>query len=226
MSPDIIWTGIAAVTITDADQERFQTTVSEFHPQPEPDSCLPTALKNVLHELAERKDEPALKHSISDLADALDYKKHRASASDRLASRIDPLLEEAGYEVNLMVGVDFEQLQQIITSEDRSLPICELHESYFESIRSEDRGYVPEAGRDGYGGWQHVVIPFKINDENVLYFDPFVQFFHNIDELDDSGAMTQPIKAFNEWWSRPEKRWTLWVEQSEQKTLSEAIEGE
>lgn len=208
------------MTITNEDRERYVTVVSDFHTQPEPDNCFPTALKNVLDELAQRKNEPNLRYSISDLADALEYVENRAATSDRLAARIDPLLEEAGWEVNHMTGVGYNQLQTIIESDDRSLPVCEFHEQYFEDIGQHTDEYTPEPGLDGFGRWKHTVVPFKINDDNVLYFDPYIQFFHNLDELDESGAMNVPIQSFNEWWSRPEKRWALWLEPSKQQTLS------
>ncbi|MFC6720702.1 hypothetical protein [Halobacteriaceae bacterium SHR40] len=134
------------MTITNEDRKRCQTTVTDFHTQHEPDSCFPTALKNVLDDLADRRDESALRHSVSDLGDALDYVENRASASDRLAARIDPLIEGAGYEVNHMTGVGYEQLQTIIESDDRSLPICEFHEQYFEDISQHTNEYTPEPG--------------------------------------------------------------------------------
>ncbi len=216
------------MTITSDDRNRYHTTVSGFHVQPEPDSCFPTALKNILDELADRKGESNLRHSISDLAEALDYVKNRAATSDHLATRIDPLLEEAGWEVNHMTGVAYDQLQTIIESDDRSLPLCELHEQYFEDIRQHTDSYTPEPGLDGFGRWKHIVIPFKINDNTVLYFDPYIQFFHNdnLDDINEYGAMNVPIQAFNEWWSRPEKRWALWLEPSKQQTLSAAFGGE
>lgn len=211
------------MTVTNEDWERYHSTVTEFHTQPEPDSCFPTALKNVFDELADRKGELGLRHSVSDIADALDYIKNRASASDRLASRLDPLLEEAGYEVNAMTGAGYDQLETIIDSENRSLPVCEFHEQYFEDIGQHTDGYTPEPGMDGFGRWRHVVIPFKFNDDTVLYFDPYIQFFHNLNTISESGAMNVPIQAFNEWWTRPEKRWALWVEPMEQQTLAAAL---
>lgn len=214
------------MTITSEDRERYQSTVTEFHTQHEPDSCFPTALKNVFDELAQRKDEPELRHSISDVADALDYIEHRASASDRLAYRLDPLLEDAGYEVKVMTGVEYDQLQTIIDSRDRSLPVCELHAQYFEDVGQHTDIYTPEPGMDGFGRWQHVVIPFKFNDASVLYFDPYIQFYQDLETLDDAGAMDVPIQAFNEWWSRPEKRWALWIEPMAQQTLATDFGGE
>lgn len=214
------------MTVTSEDRERYQSTVTEFQTQHKPDSCFPTALKNIFDELADRKDEPNLSHSINEIADALDYIENRASASDRLAFRLDPLLEEGGYEIKVMTGVDYDQLQTIIDSEDRSLPVCEFHSQYFEDIGQHTDGYTPEPGMDGFGRWQHVVIPFKFNDDTVLYFDPFIQFYHDLDTLEESGAMEVPIRAFNEWWSRPEKRWALWIEPMEQRTLESAFGGE
>jgi len=214
------------VTITNEDRERYETTVSDFHTQPEPDSCFPTALKNVLDELADRKNQPNLRYSISKLADTLDYVENRASTSDRLATRIDPLLQEAGWEVNHMTGMGYDQLQTVIESDDRSLPLCEFDEQYFEDIGQHTDDYTPEPGLDGFGRWKHIVVPFKINDNNVLYFDPYIQFFHDLDDIDESGAMNVPIQSFNEWWSRPEKRWALWLEPSKQQTLSAAFGDE
>lgn len=214
------------MTITNEDRQQYQSTVTDFHTQPEPDSCFPTALKNIFHDLADRKDEPSLRYSVSDLGDALNYVENRASASDRLASRLDPLLEDAGYEVNHMTGVGYDQLQTIIESDDRSLPLCEFHEQYFEDVGQHTDEYTPEPGLDGYGRWKHIIVPFKINTDTVLYFDPYIQFFHNLDDLDESGAMNVPINSFNEWWSRPEKRWTLWIEPMKQQTLTSALGDE
>lgn len=163
---------------------------------------------------------------MSDISDALGYAENRASASDRLATRLDPLLEQAGYEISAMTGVKYDQLQTIINSEDRSLPVCEFHEQYFEDISQHTDEYTPEPGIDGFGRWPHVVIPFKFNSDTVLYFDPYIQFFHDLDTLDESGAMSVPGQSFHEWWSRPEKRWALWVEPMEQQTLTAAFGDE
>lgn len=214
------------MTITSEDKERFQTTVTDFHTQHEPDSCLPTGLKNILDELADRKDEPGLHHSISDLADALDYVENAASASDSLPTRIDPLIENAGYEIRHMTGVDYDQLSTIIDSEDRSLPLCEFHEQYFKDLSHHTDKYTPESGLDGFGRWRHVVVPFKVNSDTILYFDPYIQFFHDLNDLDEVGGIEVPFHAFNEWWARPEKRWALWVEPMKQQTLTAAVGDE
>jgi len=137
-----------------------------------------------------------------------------------LASRVDPLVEGTGYEVNIMTGIGHEQLQMIMDSDDRSLPICELHSKYFEEIHDYIDSYVPEPGVDGFGRWPHTVTPLKFNDKDVLYHDPYLQFFRDAHLSKELGAIELPIRVFNEWWSRPEKRWTLWIEPMDQMTLA------
>lgn len=204
------------MTISQQERDAFQSRVSDFHSQPEPDDCLPTAIKNILHDLAVRKDEPALNVSISNLNEALDYNEGRAARSDRIASRVDPLIEGGGYEI-MKASASPEQLQKIANSSDTSLPVCELDSEYFEYV---DHGYNPEQGRDRYGRFQHVVIPMSFNDDTILYYDPYLHFFPNSDE---DMEMELPYDIFYELWNRPEKRWTLWARPKVQQTLQESM---
>jgi signal transduction histidine kinase len=121
------------VTITDADRETFQTTVEEFRPQITEDMCLPTALKNVLDEFAERHgfDSPL---SLSDLNDICDYRDGGASTSRNVPAKLDPEIEEYGIETRIMFNTTFEDLEAIIDDNDRSLPIVELDAAYFDSV--------------------------------------------------------------------------------------------
>jgi hypothetical protein len=208
-----------SVTITDKDRERYQSRVTDFTAQPEPDNCLPTAIKNVLDDLAARKDKPGLSHSLSDLNDQLGYERGAATATHRLVSRIDPLIDESGYESNVMVGVGMDQLETIIESGDRSLPVCDVDSSYFELI---EHGYSPEQGRDGYQ-FNHVVIPFALNEETILMYDPYMNFFNSSANSSNTG-IELTFNQFYEKWSRPQKRWTFWLEPMKQQTLTAATQ--
>ena len=44
------------MTITESDEETYQATVSDFQPQITADACLPTAIKNILDDVAEREN--------------------------------------------------------------------------------------------------------------------------------------------------------------------------
>ena len=209
------------MTIKEDDRKQFQATVNDFQKQHEVDSCFPTVVKNVLDELADRENDSAFRHSISDIGDALEYNEGHASRSDRLSNRLDPLIKGANWETCYMSGVDYSQLKKIIELDKYSLPICELHEQYFEDIGQYTDQYVVEHGIDGSGRWKHTVIPFKFNDTKVLYFDPYISFFEDPRNLDDAGGLEVPIRVFREWWNRPTKRWAMWFEPKEQSTIQD-----
>lgn len=211
------------MTITDNDREQYQSIASNFHIQHEPDSCFPTAIKNVLDELAVRKDNQDFSSSISEISDALEYKKGLASRSDRLSRRIDPLIEETNWEVCYMSGMDYKQLETVISSDDYSFPICELHEQYFEDIGQHTDQYVAEKGIDGWGRWKHTVIPFDLNESRIVYYDTYAAFFNNTEKVDNAGIIEVPIEVFNEWWARPVKRWAMWFEPSVQTRISDYV---
>jgi len=201
------------VTITDTDRETFQTTVEEFRPQITEDMCLPTALKNVLDEFADRhgSDSPL---SLSDINDICDYRAGFASTSRNVPAKLDPEIEDYGIETKIMFNATFEDLEAIIDGNDRSLPIVELDSAYFESVD----GYDPRRGVDGYQ-WNHVVIPFTVNDETVLFYDPFEEIFQRSTRIDS--PPTQRSKTqFYEWWTAASSRWTMWLQRSDQQVLT------
>lgn len=201
------------VTISNDQREDFQSRVTDFNAQPEPDNCLPTAVKNICDDLARRKEVSGLEHSLSEFNDALEYQAGRASVSDRVAARIDPLIEQSGHEV-MIASPSPDQLQNIAESESTSLPVCEVDAEYFEYV---EHGYEPEQGIDRYGRFHHVIIPVAFNDSTILYYDPYINFFA---DLGDGLEMELPYETFYELWNRPEKRWTLWIREQVQKTLT------
>lgn len=97
------------MTITDVDREAFHTTVEEFKPQITEDMCLPTALKNVLDEFAERHgaDSPL---SLSDLNDICDYREGSASTAYGVPTKLDPEIEEYGIKTCINMGISFDDL--------------------------------------------------------------------------------------------------------------------
>lgn len=201
------------MTISESEREYYQSTVSTFQRQPTPDACLPTALKNVLDRLAEEHEEPELSIALSDLNSICDYRDGMGSASYGLSERLDPEIVSAGYETQISIGTGWDQLNAIIQSEKSSLPLVELSPEYFESVD----GYNVQPGRDGLN-LSHIVIPFAVNDESVLFFDPMEAFFRPNDT--NATPSTERAKAqFYEWWSAPRKRWTLWFKQTEQQPL-------
>lgn len=201
------------MTITEADRETFQTTVEDFRPQITEDMCLPTALKNILDEFAERHDSES-PLSQSDINDICDYREGAASTARGVPEKLDPEIEDYGIETRISMGTSFDDLQAIIEDNERSLPIVELDEAYFDSVD----GYDPRSGIDGYQ-WSHVVIPFTVNDETVLFYDPFEEIFQRSTRV-DSPPTERSKTQFYEWWTNASSRWTMWLQRSDQQVLT------
>lgn len=201
------------MTITEADRETFQSKVDDFQPQIHPDQCLPTALKNILDEMAERHSgkQPL---SLSDLDDICEYERGFASVTQNIHARLNPEIEDSGVEVKTARGLNVDDLDAIIEDQSRSLPIVELHEDYFESIEDYD----PRGGSNGYQ-WFHVVIPFSVNDEDILFYDPYSEILLRSSRI-DTPPTERSQKQFYEWWTAASGRWTLWVEQKDQQTIT------
>lgn len=201
------------MTITDSDREYFQATVEGFRPQITEDMCLPTALKNILDEFASRHGSSG-PLSLGDLNEICDYREGAASTAQQVPARLDPEIEEFGIETRISIGTSFDDLQAIIEDNDRSLPIVELDSAYFDSVD----GYNPRGGIDGYQ-WDHVVIPFAVNDESVLFYDPFEEIFQRSPRIDSPPAKRSKTE-FYEWWTAASSRWAMWLQRRDQQVLT------
>lgn len=204
------------MTITDSDRENYQATIDGFTSQHTPDDCLPTALKNILDELAERHNESGLSYSLQKLHQICEYRNGMASSAEKVPDRLGDRLENKGYTVKSAINVEMSELDSIVSSEESSYPIVELDPDYFDTID----GWDPRPGVDGRN-WPHTVVAFEINSDTVLYFDPFG------DMMLRSGGVSQPkcelpISQFYDLWSgRSLSRWTMWVQERPQTTLDQ-----
>lgn len=203
------------MTITNSDRSDYSERVQDFSPQLEEDSCLPTALLNILGDLKERTGTSGLDLSLDQLEGICGYNRGMSSTVDGICSRLNPEIESTGYKAHTATGIDFDELSSIISDDEASLPIIELDAEYFDSVD----GYEARPGIDGYQ-WLPLVIPFKVNSDKVLLYDPFEGVFAQ----SDNGSLP-PREADKsmiwEWWSRGERdRWALWVENEHQVSLS------
>jgi hypothetical protein len=202
------------VTITESDQETYQSTVTEFQPQITEDACLPTAIKNILDELGERRDISGLSMSQSDVNDLCEYREGFYSHEEIIPEQLTHEVSEYGYEAVEATApeMDFDRLQSIIDRDDASLPIIELDPEYFldvDGYRVQEAENMPS----------HTVIVFQINDEQVLYYDPFESFFERSSGIKEAPCTWPKTEFFELWSGRFEERWTLWLDRSEQQPL-------
>lgn len=202
------------MTVTDADREDYNTIVSEFISQHQLDMCFTACVKNILDDLIRRHDISGLSVSLSDLNDIFDYRHMQASTTRDIPAKLDPIISDYGFRAKVGVGLEIEDLESIIEADNRSYPIVDLDGSYFDSVE----GYDPRPGADGYQ-WTHTVIPFVVNHENVLFYDPFGEIMMRSSNV-DSPPTERSHTQFYEWWSAPETRWAVWLQREGQRTLT------
>lgn len=178
--------------------------------------CLPTALKNILDELAERQDNNHLSLSLKRLNDICDYRSGMASSARKIPSRLNPELRDSGHEVRIETGIGWDDLQGIIVDDRCSLPIIEVAPEYFDYVEN----YSPRSGIDGYQ-FTHTIIPFKVNSQKVMFYDPFEQIFTRSSNIDLPPTKFDKARLY-ELWSRGEStRWSLWISERDQAMITQ-----
>lgn len=109
--------------------------------------------------------------------------------------------------------MDYAELQRIIDDENTSLPIVELDPEYFDEV-----GNYRTQGRQEAS---HTVIVFKINEDRVLYYDPYETFFERSSRIDEAPYKWDRTGFYELWSGDYEERWTFWIERREQSLLQE-----
>ncbi len=147
----------------------------------------------------------------------VDYDPLLGSTTDFLPEQLGQKLNPFSYEVKEDKALSMGELDELIRDENSSYPLVEFDTRYFDWVD----GYDVQTGM--YGDAQpHIIVPFAFNDETVLIFDPFEDFYLP-PEPNDTPPKEVPQPLFYEWWSgESAPRWTLWIDQQEQQTLNQA----
>lgn len=203
------------MTITDTDMETYQATVSDFVPQIKADTCYPTAIKNILDELARRKGLDGMSMSISDINELCNYREGMYTEEEIIPEALSRELSEFGFQAVEASApeMDYAELQRIIDDENTSLPIVELDPEYFDEV-----GNYRTQGRQEAS---HTVIVFRINEDRVLYYDPYEKFFERSSRIDEAPYKWDRTGFYELWSGDYEERWTFWIERREQSLLQE-----
>lgn len=203
------------MTITKSDISDYESTTESFKHQPGLLDCLPVSVKNALSELAERHDKPQIEHSEQEIKEMSDFDPEVGTSGRSLISNLSAELEEFGYTVKDQTNGTLEDLGDIIQSGSASLPVVSLKPEYFEEIKEWD----PRGSRRGKNR-PHTVVVFKINSEEVLFFDPYGKIQLR------SGTRSQPKRklqqrTFLRLWNTEKSwpRWVLWIERLQKTTL-------
>ena len=199
------------MTISQSTKDDFQTEISSFHAQHHDDQCYPAGVKNILDRFADRKNLPEMSMSLSDVNDICGYKRGMRCEEDLIQERLTSATTEYGFEAveKQAPDMDYEELDSVINDEDTSLPLVELDPQYFSELPEIVESY--DAQPSSEQTTAHVVLPYKINTDEVLYYDPYEKFHEKKPGVEDS-PYRLPWTDFYELWSGDyEERWTLWL---------------
>jgi len=202
------------VTVSETDENVYQSRVSDFTSQITSDACLPTAIKNVLDDLADRQNISEMKIGQSEMNDLCGYREGMFSQEEIIVEQLTHEISGYGYEVIERSGAEmnYNALQKIINNDRASLPIVELDPDYFYEVKKYDT-YNSEDDPS------HTVIVFKVNDDEVLYYDPYEKFFEQSSRVDQTPYKWSKTGFYELWSGRIEERWTLWIDRSNQPAL-------
>lgn len=199
-----------------------QSHFDEFtRPASELDSLL-LALLNMLAAYREQENRFDLDPDKENVRQSWGFRSEFDGNFSQIETRLNNKLADTPYKANAETGTSIDNLEEIIEDGLTSLPIVELHEDYYKHV---DDSYSVQPGQ--FQEFETpVVIPVIIEDDMVLYWDPYIDYFL------DGGSGTNEIHiskhVFIEFWSRGDRtRWTLWIERTtDQDTLAQFTEDD
>lgn len=209
------------MTITESDENAFQSKITKFQGQHEEDACYPTAIKNALDSYEEITGRPSANLSLSDIKEICRYKRGFGCKEELVQANLNAELNRHRLEVQEEAGFNYEDLKEILENEAASMPIVELDPKYWEWVD----GYSPQAD-SAQVPYSHTVLVFKVNSEEVLFHDPFETFFKRSSRVEEVPYRMNRIEFYELWQGDYDPGWTLWFEESGQQTFGDLNRSE
>jgi hypothetical protein len=173
-----------------------------------------------LDDLARRHGAPEISLEHSRIKQICDYRPGVGAVSEPLPEALDTQIETRGYRCRVETEIGESKLDSIAESDEKSLPVVELSESYLHHVEEYD----VQAGMYGEA-MPHTVVVFTVNHEEVQFFDPYEDFYTT---PENGGAPPSRLRKsqFFQWWTEAEPQWTMWIEREPQRTLDQATESQ
>jgi hypothetical protein len=197
--------------------------LNHFAEPPSEREVLRYALKDILTDYAE--DHPALPFDTDDpnLGTLTDHRIDFGGNYSQLVSRLDNRFNDTSFEVNSDDHLSVDHLKGIFTNPSASYPLVEVHPELYEYQAENNDSAESYIVQEGHHDETLVplLIPFSIEEGQVFYYDPFLDYYSN------DTAPTQKISRglFIELWGRCDlTSWSLWIDQGQQRTLMDVNE--
>ncbi len=189
----------------------FPELIKGFKFQSRRDDCWAVCIHNILKELSERVDKPAICIGESKLNRAMGYGGGYGALSiriDRVAPNINKQLKSLGYELQERTDVGFDKLVSNLASQGLSYPIAGLSYEYLRSKRTTPEIAFEEQIPEGI---DHAVVVFEANQADVTVFDPMERFGKAGKGGD--GIITLTTPRFLSLWSSAsvDREWLMYI---------------
>lgn len=201
------------------DADSFQSVVGAFtRPESELDSLV-LSVENILGHYAERESRFPVDPEEEDLVRLCGYRSEFGGNFSQLQDRLNNKLVDTAYTARANYALTIDDLGEILSEEYYSLPLVELHPDYYDVA-----DYIVQPGQYGERG-RPVVIPIAIDNKQVTYWDPLVDYFYG--GSDDTMERAISDTTFIKLWSDATKmNWTFWIDRDPQQTLAGFADSE
>ena len=193
--------------------DSFQTVASAFSRSESELTSLVLSVENVLSHYYENEPRFPVDPEEEDLARLCGYRSEFDGNFSQLEDRLNNKLSESAYNAHSNYKLDISDLAEILDEEYYSLPIVELHSDYYE-----EADYIVQPGQYGKNETP-ILIPVAVDDGQVLYWDPFIDFYYGGPEDTRERAISD-TKFIKLWSDASKTNWTFWIDRAPQQKLS------
>jgi len=205
--------------VSPEDADSYQAAVGAFtRPETELNSLI-LSVENVLGHYYDQDERFPVDPEDEDLVRLCGFRSEFDGNFAQLQDRLNNKLLNTAYEARANYALSIEDLGEILSEEYYSLPLVELHPDYYEKT-----DYMVQPGQHG-ASETPIVIPVAIDEGQVTYWDPLVDYFYG--GSDDTRERALTDTTFIKLWSDASKmNWTFWIARKPQQTLAGFTESE
>ena len=190
-----------------------QTAVSTFS-RPESElTSLVLSVENMLRNYYEKETRFPVNPEDEDLVRLCGYRSEFDGNFAQLEDRLNNKLADTAYSAHANYKLSIDDLGEILDEDYYSLPLVELDPKYYQ-----EADYIVQPGQ--YGANEiPILIPLSVDDGQVTYWDPFVNFYFGGPD-DTRGRAISDTKFIKLWSDASKTNWTFWIDRAPQQTLS------
>ena len=193
--------------LTDEKQGKVAATITQnFKLQPNPNSCEPTCITNILHELSDRFKAPALRISEAKIDEAVGYKAPRGYTPSRVMPGMKRILNPLGWTALQESKVSYPKMRKIIHEKSWSYPLVSLSGEYMRDMLDYRTGVVDD----------HVVVVLRSAGDWTVVYDAYGRLSPRAKvKFRKFGPGIIPIRTpnFINYWTQTSiaSKWVFWV---------------